>query len=89
MLTLYNYRFAVNMGCGRDTWALYGEVYGREGFQNGSFIFVSTPVKFDRETERVETFSGSVYQLMNPADDKEKIFREIEKVIELGGYESW
>ena len=84
---LTNYGFRMHLGCGYkgDTWALYGQVWGRDGFSDGDWIFVSTPVKL--EGNKLTTVSGSIYELSCPENDSCKVEAEIRQVIERGAYE--
>jgi hypothetical protein len=72
------------MGIG-DTWMLYGQVFNHPNYPSGSYIYVSTPKEFVNENT-IRTFSGRVYALVNPDGNREKIHKEIQEVIEKGGY---
>ncbi len=62
---LYNWSYRMNMGCGIDVWGLCGTVFGKPGFEDGSFMWTSCPVEFDEINMIVTTYSGSKYKLMN------------------------
>lgn len=85
---LHNYRFTMHMlgGFQNDVWALSGNVYGKPGFGPGEFLFTSTPVAYDSDTDVVTTYSGSRYKLVNPAVKKDEVVRDILNAIE-NGYE--
>ena len=88
-ILLENWRYLVEMGCGVDTWRLYGEVYGHPRFREGRSVFVSTPKSLDKEKRLITTASGKVYQLGNCAANEDEQFQYIEADISNGGTERW
>lgn len=73
-----NVRYQMELGCGRDSWRIFGEV-------DGKTIMPSTPVSFDGY--KFQTTSGSVYEIMSYQQDPEQFDLQIRKDIRKKGYE--
>ncbi len=83
-----NWRYMVLMGP-KDSWRLYGEVYGHPNRPEGGPCYTSTPVFLDRENRIVVTGSGRTYRLGVCAANEEEQFRHIESDVANGGTEHW
>lgn len=75
---LYNVRYQMSLGCGRDVWCIHGEYCGKT-------IIPSTPVSFDGES--FKTASGSVYSIISYQQDPVKFKEQILSDINKKGYE--
>jgi hypothetical protein len=64
---------------------LYGRVFGHPNYRDGEHIYVSTPTAWVNKNT-IKTCSGRTYVLMHPASKMDEIHREIDAVIERGGY---
>ncbi len=86
MIILEKAEYAMNLGCGSDIWRLSGKVYGHPNFQDGSFVFVSTPTTFNEATNEMTTASGRQYVIQSYVD-RAKVIEQIKEDIANKGYE--
>lgn len=78
---LYDFRFGTLMMGGGDHWGPCGNVEGHPSHQDGTRIWISTPVELDENNLTVKTFSGREYTIESFDGDKEKILLELRELI--------
>ena len=83
---LYNARFQIQFGCGKDTWRIHGNCPERSKSIDNDVVMPSTPKSYDPETNIMKTISGSTYEIVSYYN-KEKFIEEINKCIEKGCFE--
>jgi len=76
--------YSMNLGCGRDVWAICGNVHNHPLFSPGQFIFTSTPVSYDINDDTFTTKSGRKYHIASYQGSKEKFAEQINKDIKSG-----
>lgn len=75
-ISIHNWRYVVEFGCGTDSWRLGGEVFGHPNYSGGSHVLTLM---------QVTTASGRVYQLGNCAGIIEEQLAYIREDIARGG----
>ena len=83
---LYNARFQIEFGCGKDTWRIHGNCPERSKSIDNDVVMPSTPKSFDPETNIMLTISGSIYEIVS-YENKNRFIEDISKCIENGAYE--
>lgn len=90
VVELHHWGYQVDMGCGNsDQWRLGGRPVGHPHVKDFAFVYVSTPVWFDRETMRMKTASGRTYQLYECSGKLEDQIEHILNDIKNKGTETW
>lgn len=86
MINLENWAYRTLMGGGykRDSWRLYGEVYGHPEREDGAGVYVSRPIDFDAEARTIKGLSGRLYKLGECAGNEEEQIQFILNDIERG-----
>ena len=81
---IFDFSYYMDMNCGykNDYWRYHGRTLSSSGL-----ISPSRPVSFDEENLIIETFSGSLYKIMNFNGNKDKIIEQIKLDIVNRGFE--
>ncbi len=87
MVDLYEARYQMEMGCGSDSWRLYGVAIGHPQIKDGDIVMTSSPVSFDENGDILTTASGRVYKIVSYLDSRDKTIGQIKEDIKKGGFE--
>lgn len=85
LVSLEDWHYAVEFGCGSDSWRLYGQVFGHPNQPDGRYIFTSTPTALDETQMLLTTASGRVYRLGACARNLQEQLQHIRDDITRGG----
>lgn len=87
VVLLYEARYMHELRGGGDPWRLTGKVTNHPGHADGDIVYLSTPIAYNKLTNRLETASGRKYHIVNFGAKQEEVIKQIEDDIRNGGYE--
>ena len=80
----FSYYMDMNCGCKNDYWRYHGRTHKHSGL-----VSPSRPISFDEEKLIIQTYSGSLYEIIGFKGNKDAIIKQIKLDIANEGFERY